>query len=538
MKILDCTLRDGGYYNKWDFNFDVVNAYLEAVAAAKVDYVELGLRNFPQEGFLGPFAYTTESLINRLTLPEGPVYGVMIDAKTILSSGMSVEEAVDKLFVEKSESKLSLVRVAAHFHEVEHSEPIVKALKNKGYIVGYNLMQSGGKADDIIADKARQAVDWGCVDALYFADSLGNMDTKEVNRIIKALRTHWKGELGIHTHNNMAKALDNTLAAYESGVTWLDVTVTGMGRGAGNAQTENLLAVLSKTESPYQASPIYDLVVRYFDKMQKEYGWGSNFLYFIGAQNDVHPTYVQNLLSDERYGPDEIVGAIEYLSNAKASSYNGKVLEQALKLNDQIDIEEDGSNELIGRFDNREVLIIGGGESVLKYKNGILGYISEHNPIVLSINVNKNVPVEYVDYYIISHNAKFLAERSKYKALTKPIILPKHRFNKDELSYLNPEIKVFDYGLRIEEDIYDIADTRCTIPSELTVGYAIAAAFVGNASSIKLVGFDGFEKGDNRQQEMVDLFIKINEFKQKKEILSLTPTSYPVKEGSVYAPFI
>ncbi|MFE8102956.1 aldolase catalytic domain-containing protein [Brenneria goodwinii] len=538
MKILDCTLRDGGYYNNWDFDFEVVSAYLAAVAAAKIDYVELGLRNFPQEGFLGPFAYTTESLVNRLTLPDGPVYGVMVDAKTVLSANMPVEEAIDKLFVDKSKSKLSLVRVAAHFHEVEHSEAIVKALKNKGYIVGFNLMQSGGKPDDLIADKARQAVSWNCLDVLYFADSLGNMDTKEVGRIIKALRTHWEGELGIHTHNNMAKALDNTLAARDSGVIWLDVTVTGMGRGAGNAQTENLLAVLSKTHAPYLATPIYDLVVRHFDKMQKEYGWGSNFLYFIGAQNNVHPTYVQNLLSNERYGPDEIVGAIDYLSKAQASSYNGKVLEQALKLNDQNEEDGGGSSELIGRFNNREILIVGSGDSVLKYKDGILDYISENKPIVFSINVNKHIPAEYVDYYIISHNTKFLADKSKYSRLTKPLILPRHRFNKDELSYLSPKTEIFDYGLKINKGVYQVAETQCTIPAELTVGYAISAATIGQSSSIKLVGFDGFEKGDSRQQEMVDLIIKINEYKHKKEIISLTPTSYPIKEGSVYAPLI
>ncbi|PPZ24101.1 pyruvate carboxyltransferase, partial [Escherichia coli] len=120
----------------------------------------------------------------------------------------------------------------------------------------------------------------------------------------------------------------------------------------------------------------------------------------------------------------------------------------------------------------------------------------------------------------------------------KPLILPKHRFNKDELSYLSPKTEIFDYGLKINKDVYQVAETQCTIPSELTVGYAISAAIIGQSSSIKLVGFDGFEKGDSRQQEMVDLIIKINEYMHKKEIISLTPTSYPIKEGSVYAPLI
>ena len=144
--ILDCTLRDGGYYNHWDFEPEVVQNYLNAMSESKIDYVELGLRNFKQKGFLGAFAYTTENFLNSLDLPEGPIYGVMIDAKTVLSSKLSIEEVIDKLFVHKKESKIDLVRIAAHFHEVEQSAAIVQALKAKGYLVGYNLMQAAGKS--------------------------------------------------------------------------------------------------------------------------------------------------------------------------------------------------------------------------------------------------------------------------------------------------------------------------------------------------------------------------------------------------------
>jgi 4-hydroxy 2-oxovalerate aldolase len=129
--ILDCTLRDGGYYNNWDFEPEVVNAYLESMAKAKVDYVELGLRNFPKSDFLGAYAYTTEAHLDSLSLPEGPKYGVMVDAKTILASGLEVTAAVDALFVPALDSKISVVRIAAHFHEVDHSGPIINHLKKK-----------------------------------------------------------------------------------------------------------------------------------------------------------------------------------------------------------------------------------------------------------------------------------------------------------------------------------------------------------------------------------------------------------------------
>ncbi len=80
-KILDCTLRDGGYYNNWDFKKDLVKEYLEAMAVSKTDFIELGLRQFKNESFLGAHAYTTNDYLKRLDLPKGPKYGVMVDAK-------------------------------------------------------------------------------------------------------------------------------------------------------------------------------------------------------------------------------------------------------------------------------------------------------------------------------------------------------------------------------------------------------------------------------------------------------------------------
>jgi len=124
MKLLDCTLRDGGYYNSWDFDMPVVQAYLRAVAAAGIDYVELGFKDLAQPGFYGAFAYTTESFLNRLELPKGPRYGVMINASTVLKSGRDCAAILDKLFVDSKQSKLHLVRIAAHLDEVENCQPI------------------------------------------------------------------------------------------------------------------------------------------------------------------------------------------------------------------------------------------------------------------------------------------------------------------------------------------------------------------------------------------------------------------------------
>ncbi|MBB1347098.1 aldolase catalytic domain-containing protein [Pseudoalteromonas sp. SG45-2] len=535
MKILDCTLRDGGYYNNWDFESEVVEAYLNAVSGANIDYVELGLRNFPKEGFLGAYAYTTESHINSLDLPQGPVYGVMVDAKTILESGLSIENAVSKLFVPASESKIGLVRIAAHFHEVEESGLIVKQLKKLGYLVGYNLMQAGGKADDVIAEKARQAKEWGVLDSLYFADSLGNMDGDEVTRIVNALRTQWDGPLGIHTHNNMGKGLDNTLTAKALGVTWLDTTITGMGRGAGNTPTESLLAVLDKETSVYKSKPVYELVIRHFEPMQKKYGWGSNLLYFLGAQNNVHPTYIQNLLSNTHYGTDEIVGAIDYLSKLESTtSYNGAVLNTALSFNAS-NAEISGTESVSGIFNNKNVLIIANGPSTKKYLNAIKLYIKNYKPVVISINISEVIPADLIDYYVISHNSKFLADAHRYKVLNKPVILPIHRFTENELTLIN-NLELLDYGLEVKNGELSANKIHAIVPSDITAAYVLAILMESKPRSIKSIGFDGYDKNDSRQQEMIKILDLYTKHESSLDITSLTPTTYPLTKGSVYAP--
>ncbi|WP_413701742.1 aldolase catalytic domain-containing protein [Psychromonas sp. KJ10-10] len=536
MHILDCTLRDGGYYNNWDFEQEVVEAYLSAVSEAKIDYVELGLRSFPKGDFLGAYAYTTEAHLNTLDLPEGPTYGVMVDAKTILESELSIEDAVEALFVPASDSKISLVRVVAHFPEVEHSGPIVKCLKSLGYIVGYNLMQAGGKAGDVIADKARQAKEWDDLDVLYFADSLGNMDSVEVERIVTALRTEWSGPLGIHTHNNMAKGLDNSIATNNVGVTWLDATITGMGRGAGNTQTESLLAVLDKGESKYISKPIYELVIRHFESMQRHYGWGSNLLYFLGAQNDVHPTYIQNLLSNSHYGTDEIVGAIDYLSKLDGTtSYNGAVLNTALSFNTNETAPLSGTEAICGLFDNKNVLIVTNGPSTKKYLGAINLYIEQFKPVVISINVSDYISADIIDYYVISHNAKFLSDADRYNKLNRPVILPLHRFTKSELAVIS-DLQLLDYGLTIKDNEFASNTSHSVIPSDITTAYVLAMLLESCPSSVKLVGFDGYDKNDSRQQEMMKVIELYNKDDRSCELVSLTPTSYPLTKGSVYAP--
>ena len=147
-KILDCTLRDGGYYNKWDFDRAVVDRYLKAIKAASIDVVELGFRSLPKNTFMGPYIYTTDEFINQLDLPEGPLYGVMINGKEFVENSGGQLSVIKKLFQQKENSPISLVRIAINFNQVFKVESTARQLKDMGYQVGLNMMQAHGKNEE------------------------------------------------------------------------------------------------------------------------------------------------------------------------------------------------------------------------------------------------------------------------------------------------------------------------------------------------------------------------------------------------------
>jgi len=141
--FLDCTLRDGGYYNSWDFDHELINNYLIAMKAVGVDVVELGFRMTGQKGFKGACAYTNDAFVRTLEVPEGITLCVMINASEILVNNKYNEKILSTLFPETAEiSRISLVRIACHTYEFMESLHAFKFLNSKGYRVAFNLMQA------------------------------------------------------------------------------------------------------------------------------------------------------------------------------------------------------------------------------------------------------------------------------------------------------------------------------------------------------------------------------------------------------------
>ena len=207
--LLDCTLRDGGYYNDWDFSIDLVHSYLNAMQAISVDYVELGFRSLKNSGFKGAYAYTTDSHINSLSIPDGLKLGVMINAAEFIEYSDDPSAALNLMFTAAESSLVSLVRIAARYKELELALYLTHLLKEMGYTVAINLMQATEFSDGDLQQVSKQ-VSESRPDIFYVADSMGRLQPNEVKRLVQNLKTFWDGAIGIHAHDNLGGALSCT----------------------------------------------------------------------------------------------------------------------------------------------------------------------------------------------------------------------------------------------------------------------------------------------------------------------------------------
>jgi len=209
--ILDCTLRDGGYYTNWTFGKKLVEKYLKTIKKSKIKYVEIGFKFFnKKKEYSGVFANVNEDLIEWANSIAKNNYGLMINASDFKNlSESNIKQKINKEFKNRKYSNLTFVRIASHISEAKIARVLAKYLKKLGYKVFVNLMQISTIEINILK-KYYYDIEKYC-DIFYVADSLGSLkDKKQIFKICNFLKTINK-PFGIHAHDNRGLALKNTL---------------------------------------------------------------------------------------------------------------------------------------------------------------------------------------------------------------------------------------------------------------------------------------------------------------------------------------
>jgi len=528
VQILDCTLRDGGYYNDWDYPFELVKRYVDAMAAAAIDVVELGFRTLQTDGYLGATAYTTDSFIERLNPARSLQLAVMLNAKEILAA-TDPRLAVRTAFARRAHSAVGMVRIAANRNEIDRLGPAIEELQDLGYDVALNLMQVSEIGLDVIEAFGAQAKQFGVTYA-YIADSFGALRPVDISPIMTALGTGFGTNIGCHLHDNMSYALANTMQAIDAGAVIVDSTIQGMGRGPGNVRTEYLVMELAKrglTEA--RVNPLVNLVENDFATMKAEYGWGSSLYYFQSANLSVHPTYVMELTKDDRYSPSEIVSALDRLNTRGATSFDVRRLTEAVQGEP---LHYPGGSKVHDWFTARDVLVVANGPEARAKRDEIEMFIRQHQPFVIGLNAHLPIDTALVDAVAVCHPERAVLDASALTALECEIVAPKSLLDSIGVNVKN----LRDVGYRVASGRMTLERDGVVIPHPVVAGYVFAILGVGDAKRVLLAGFDGYTETDPRHimmQGSLDCFRLAH---PTTSVVAITRSTYRVAQRSMFAP--
>ncbi|MFJ2045550.1 aldolase [Paenibacillus taichungensis] len=263
--MLDCTLRDGGNLNMWMFTPEEIKLLIHQLDHAGVEIIEIGYRGGSgsnRSTQVGSVAKCDAELI--LALPQQLRYSQY--AVMVIPEVCALNQLEDL-----RDSCVTWIRIAAYPQHVQHALTYVSVLKDWGFKVCFNLMSASYIGAGELAMIAQEAEHAGA-DVFYFADSYGAFHPDDITTIVNTLKNKTEIPLGFHGHNNLGLSFANTLRALDLGVSYIDTSICGMARGAGNLATEQFAAVMNKWkryEVKYDLTPILQLSEYFLEKVLK-----------------------------------------------------------------------------------------------------------------------------------------------------------------------------------------------------------------------------------------------------------------------------
>jgi 4-hydroxy 2-oxovalerate aldolase len=285
IKVVDCTIRDGGLMNNHQFEDKTVKVVYETCVAAGVDYMEVGYkasRKGIKPGEHGCWKYCAEEDIRR----------IVGENKTSLKLAVMADaERCDyhEDFLPKKDSVIDMIRVATYISQIPTALEMVKDAHDKGYETTVNLMAASTVPEREL-DEGLEMLARSEAKAIYVVDSFGALYSERVRYLVKKYQHHCKAsgkEVGAHMHNNMQLAFANTIEGIILGANFLDATMAGLGRGAGNCQMELLLAFLHNPK--YRLRPVLDCVQNHIEPMRARLLWGYDLPYLLTGMLNQHP---------------------------------------------------------------------------------------------------------------------------------------------------------------------------------------------------------------------------------------------------------
>lgn len=520
-QILDCTLRDGGYINDFQFGERGIRKIISQLTNAGIDIIECG--------FLEDGEYDSNtSVFNRV---EQIAIFLPADHKNSMYVAMACygEYDLDQLSPFDGKS-VDGIRVTFHYNEVEEAIEYCRQIMAKGYKVFVQPVGTSSYSDEQLLELIHKVNDLQPY-AFYLVDTLGLMHKNDVIRFFYLIDHNLSKtiNMGFHSHNNLQLSYSNcqALASVESDRTIsLDSSVYGMGRGAGNLNTELIANYLNEHQTRrYEVEPILEVVDEFILKIKAEHEWGYSVPYYLAAINGCHPTYASYLSGKQTLTVRNIATILRMIEPEKRSLFNKAIAEekylefQSNEINDESTIEQ-----LKSAITGRNVLVIAPGPSLATNQKAIQQIAKEKNCVIIAATfVPDFIETDYV----------FLSNLKRYSTTFNPTHKLINLIHTSNIKVEGTEKMVVNYSsLLNEEDV--IRDNTSAMLLNLLSRL--------NPASIYLAGLDGYKlNGDNYYLNRLklqtgDYYKELNEAmtnkiksaRQDLEIEFVTPSLYNV----------
>ena len=291
IKVVDCTIRDGGLMNKSKFSFDTVKNVYRAVCAAGIDIVELGYRNSKQMFSVdeyGPWRFCDEENLKKIV---GDTKSEMSDGKCSRTKIAVMQDAhkssIDDVFP-KSESVVDIIRVATYVKDIDEAIKLANNATDKGYEATINIMSVSVALERELNEALQQIDEETKITACYIVDSFGALYSEDIDFFVDKFKKYLKNkEIGIHCHNHQQLGFANTITGIIRGANYLDGTLYGLGRAAGNCPLELLVSFLKNPK--FDIRPLLEVIDKDIIPLSKEISWGYSIPYMITGILNRHP---------------------------------------------------------------------------------------------------------------------------------------------------------------------------------------------------------------------------------------------------------
>lgn len=527
-QVLDCTLRDGGYINDWNFGEQAIQSILEKLIEARIDIVECGYLNDNNDW---NSAYSLYSTMERLAgiLPKDRTqvqYAVMIDYGTFPASKLPEAKVAPVDYLRVCFSK------ADRFNALDYCREVMQ----KGYSVFVQPMNTITYSSEELLELLDE-VNVLRPAAAYFVDSFGMMRREDVRRLYDAYNDRLSPDMiiGYHSHNNCQLAYSNALSLAEiqdDRSLIIDVSVFGMGRGAGNLNTELFVDYMnSRFETNYLIYPLLEIIDEELNTIYKRNYWGYSLPHYLSAINNCHPNYATYLSKKNTLTTKSIGSILKRIEEKDKNRFSEGLISKLYMEYQQHGIDDKQARAAFGRaIQGKLVLLLAPGHSLASHQERIRRYIQDKKPFVIGVNsVFEGFPLDMV----------FVSNRKRWKKVMD--ILTEGDLSLMVTSNLRKELGkvsadyVVDYAGLLNEDPY-VGDNAglmlLALLKECAVGPLILAGFDGyspdgeNYANTRLEIADDTEMILRRNQSMKKY---MRQYAEITRISFLTPSQY--KDG-------